>query len=141
MTIDGFSKAEQAVLAAIVAQIIPASADYNQPAADDPVIFADILASGANLRDRLADALASVQVPVDAAQAAEFRQAFPVAAELIQTVTVECYYRDHRAMRALNIAVRPPFPAGYEQVPNDLSLLAPVRARGEIYRKMPVGQK
>lgn len=132
-----FSSDEQAALAAIVGQIIPASDPFDQPGADDPAILHDILVSGADLRGRLSTALASLSrdAAFDAPQAAEFRRAFPEAAELIQTLTVQCYYRDDRVMRALQIDARPPFPAGYTQVPNDFSLLDPVRQRGEIYRK------
>jgi hypothetical protein len=39
-------------------------------------------------------------------------------------------------MRALSIEIRPPFPNGYQQEPNDLTLLEPVRQRGEIFRKV-----
>ncbi len=140
MTGHGFSTDEQATLAAIVAQIIPASTEYGLPGADDPQICEDILKSGAGLHDRLAAGLASLSGTVDASRAAEFRQAFPEAAALLQTLTAECYYRDPRVMRALDIDVRPPFPIGYEQVPNDLSLLEPVRARGQIYRKISLNQ-
>ncbi len=132
-----FSTAEQKAMAAIVGQIIPASDEFAQPGADDPEILNDILTSGAALQGRLATALATlVGKTLDASQAADFRQSFPCAAELIQTLTVQCYYRDARVMLALNIDVRPPFPRGYVQEPNDFSLLEPVRRRGEIYRKV-----
>jgi hypothetical protein len=49
----------------------------------------------------------------------------------------EEYNRDARVMQALSIDVRPPFPHGYIQEPNDFSLLEPVRKRGEIYSKVP----
>lgn len=134
-----FSTKEQKTLAGLVAQIIPASQEFGQPSADDPEIFADILKSGVPLRDRIAPALAHLATsdPLDAAKAAAFRKTFPVEAELIQTLTAQCYYRDARVMQALKIEVRPPFPNGYIQEPNDLSLLEPVRQRGEIYRKLP----
>ena len=140
MTRPAFSPREQAALAALAGQIIPAPETFDQPGADDPLILADMVASGAALQPRLAGALAALAAvpgakPLDAAGAAGFRREFPEAAELIQTLTVQCYYRDARVMRALNIAVRPPFPRGYTQAPNDLSLLDPVRKRGEIYRK------
>jgi len=132
-----FSEAEQRALATLGAQIIPASDIHDQPGADDPEILRDILTSAARLRDTLAPALATLPPGEDisAAQAADFRQAYPDEAELIQTLTVQCYYRDSRVMRALTIQPRPPFPIGYPQDPNDFSLLEPVRARGEIYRK------
>jgi hypothetical protein len=134
-----FSVDEQNALAALVGQIIPASDRYAQPGANDPDILKDILTSGSALRGRLGAALATLPAPhqIDATQAAAFRHAFPVEADLIQTLTVQCYYRDVRVMRALDIDVRPPFPVGYIQEPNDFSLLEPVRQRGEIYRKVP----
>ena len=134
-----FSMDEQKALAAIIGQIIPASVEFGQPGADDPVILSDILTSGSDLQGRLAPALATLRdcKVVDEAKAADFRRRFPAEAGLIQTLTVQCYYRDARVMRALNIDVRPPFPVGYIQEPNDFALLDPVRQRGEIYRKVP----
>lgn len=139
MTEQAFTRGEQAALKALVGQIIPASERFNQPGADDPEILRDILTSGTKLRTRLAAALADLSdaTLMDAAKADAFRRRFPVEAELIQTLTVQCYYRDARVMRALNIDVRPPFPAGYTQEPNDLSLLDPVRDRGELFRRAP----
>lgn len=134
-----FSPTEQAALAALVAQIIPASEAFGQPGADDPAILEDILTTGAHLRDSLAVALASLEggAEMSAIKAAAFRQSFAQEAEAIQTLTAQCYYRDARVMRALNIEVRAPFPKGYSQTPNDFSILDPVRKRGEIYRKVP----
>jgi hypothetical protein len=78
-----------------------------------------------------------VDKAVDVGQATIFRQSFLVEVELLQTLTVQCYYRDARAIQALSIDVRPLFPHGYIQEPNDFSLLEPVHMRGEIYRKAP----
>ena len=50
----------------------------------------------------------------------------------LQTVTL--YYQDDRVMEAIGMEARPPFPKGYEVVAGDLSLLDPVRARGQVYR-------
>ena len=139
MTKNAFSPEHQSALAALVGQIIPASEVYHQPGADDPQIFADILKTGQDLQPKLVAALVTLGdgAGMNAARAEAFRQAFPAEAEIIQTLTVQCYYRDTRVMRALNIDARAPFPKGYQQDPNDLSLLDPVRARGEIYRKVP----
>lgn len=49
----------------------------------------------------------------------------------LQTVTF--YYQDDRVMEAIGMEARPPFPKGYEVVAGDLSLLDPVRARGQVY--------
>lgn len=48
--------------------------------------------------------------------------------------TVACYYQQDRVMSAIGMQVRPPFPQGYEVHFADLTLLDPVRARGQIYR-------
>jgi hypothetical protein len=135
---NGFTLDQQAALKALVGQIIPASEEFNQPGADDPEILKDIIASGSNLQVRLGEALAylSEGTLVDSAKADAFRCTFPVEAELIQNLTIQCYYRDKRVMSALNIDVRSPFPEGYTQEPNDLSLLDSVCKRGEIYRKI-----
>ncbi len=50
----------------------------------------------------------------------------------LQTVTL--YYQDDQVMEAIGLEARPPFPEGYEVVAGDLSLLDPVRARGQVYR-------
>lgn len=44
------------------------------------------------------------------------------------------YYRHPRVLEALGLEARPPFPDGYEQEPNDLSLLDTVRRRPKLYR-------
>ena len=133
-----FSDDEQTSIAAIVAQIIIASMEFTQPGADDSEILNDILTSGAALQGRLGRALATlVDKAVDVGQATIFRQSFLVEVELLQTLTVQCYYRDARVIQALSIDVRPLFPHGYNQEPNDFSLLEPVHMRGEIYRKAP----
>jgi hypothetical protein len=129
---------EQTSNAAIVARIIPASKEFAQPGVDYPEILNDILTSGAALRGRLARPWATlVDKAADAGQASIFRQSFPVETEFLETLTVQCYYRDARVMQALSIDVCPPFPHGYIQEPNDFSLLEPVRKRGEIYSKVP----
>lgn len=50
----------------------------------------------------------------------------------LQTVTL--YYQDDRVMEAIGMEPRPPFPKGYEVLAGDLSLLDPVRDRGQFYR-------
>ena len=44
------------------------------------------------------------------------------------------YYQHPRILDALGIAPRAPHPQGYEMAANDLSLLEPVRRRGNMYR-------
>lgn len=139
LTDHPFSPDQAQAMAVIVAMIIPASPDLDLPGADDPVILADILHSGAKVHSDLAVALAGLG-PDDRGldiDGASFRTAQPAAARLIQTLAVQCYYRDPRVLTALKIEPRPPFPIGFKLGPNDLSLLDPVRQRGAVFRQIP----
>ena len=104
-----FSTDAQKALAAIGAQIIPASDEFDQPGAedgaDDHEILRDILASGAHLRDRLASALVSLSrsKTVDAAQAAEYRRA-PAVSGWIHSVPNDFYCLNRSADVAKLIA-------------------------------------
>ncbi len=48
---------------------------------------------------------------------------------------VECYYLDGRVMTAIGLPPRAPYPDGYSVHRGDLTLLDPVRERGEIWRR------
>lgn len=48
--------------------------------------------------------------------------------------TMTCYYQHDRVLEALGMELRAPSPKGYEVIPGDLMLLAPVRRRGKLYR-------
>ena len=138
MTDQQFTDAERAGLATIAGLIIPASEEHGVPGADDPAILAEIVEAAAPLRAKLSEALAAVddlEGDSAAARGAQFRQSFPAAARLIQTLVVECYYRDARVMIALGMEPRPPFPLGYEIEQGDWSLLDPVRARPPMWRR------
>jgi hypothetical protein len=132
-------------LRCLVGIVIPASAEYDVPGADDEAIFADILSSvGEDLhlvRQALRDLdglsggpFADVPVAGQRALAQRLRDEHPASAKLLAEITVKSYYRDDRVMRSLGMEPRPPFPQGFELEPGDWSLLAPVRARGRIYR-------
>ena len=49
--------------------------------------------------------------------------------------TVECYYLDSRVMTAIGLPSRPPYPDGYSVHRGDLTLLDPVRERGQVWRR------
>ena len=51
--------------------------------------------------------------------------------------TVQCYYRDDRVMRSLDMEARPPFPKGFDVEQGDWTLLDPVRSRPKLYRDAP----
>ena len=48
---------------------------------------------------------------------------------------VECYYLDSRVMKAIGLPPRAPYPDGYSVHRGDLTLLDPVRERGQIWRR------
>lgn len=135
----------QQTLRCIARQMIPASAEYGVPGADDPIIFTDILQSidrdRALLQEALhvVDAMAGgslVELP-EAGQVKrlmEFRTTRPDLAAAIEAAVARCYYRDDRVMASIGMEARPPFPIGYKVKEGDWSMLDPVRARGKIYR-------
>ena len=132
----------------LVGRMIPASAEYGVPGADDEVIFADILAtsrrhtSHVNSALQRLDALAAgTFADLGAAEqntvAESFRNGQSELAGLLAAITVQCYYRDDRVMRSLDMEARPPFPKGFDLETGDWSLLDPVRARPKLYRDAP----
>ncbi len=56
------------------------------------------------------------------------------AANLLQTLATQCYYRDDRVLLSLGMEVRAPFPQGYEVEDGDWSVLDPVRQRDAFHR-------
>lgn len=132
-------------LRALAGAIIPPSATYDVPGADDERVFNDILRSLERDRDDIRRALAHLATlaggafaDLEAARRAEVAAAFreaggaPLAA-LVRVVLL-CYYRDDRVMRSLGQEPRPPFPKGHVVEQGDWSLLDPVRARPPMYR-------
>jgi hypothetical protein len=134
-------------LRALAGAIIPPSAAYDVPGADDDRIFADILGSIERDRDDIHRALAHLAelsggafADLDPARRTEVAAAFresggaPLAA-LVRVVLL-CYYRDDRVMRSLGQEPRSPFPKGHVVEQGDWSLLDPVRARPRMYRRV-----
>jgi len=132
----------------LAALMIPASREYNVPGADDAAIQADILATlgrdSASVRaalDHLARLAGRPLQQLDAAArdavTREFRAQGGVAAAALNRVILQCYYRDDRVLRSLNLELRPPFPKGYDMEQGDWSLLDPVKARPPMWRKAP----
>jgi hypothetical protein len=135
-------------LRAIAGMMIPASAEFDVPGADDPAIQADILATLSRdaglVREaldqlaRLADQpLASLDPVQRDAVAAELRAKGGAAVATLARVVLQCYYRDDRVVRSLGLEPRPPYPKGYVLEDGDWSLLDPVRARPPMWRRAP----
>ena len=132
-------------LRAIAAMIIPASAEFNVPGADDPAIQADIVTTlgrdtspvreALDLLAHLAgQPLAELDPTRREAVATELRAMGGEAVATLTRVVLQCYYRDDRVVRSLRLEPRPPYPRGHVLEDGDWSLLDPVRARRQIWR-------
>ena len=135
-------------LRALCAIMIPASATYGVPGADDDLIFTDILRSlerdtpdartALALLARLAGGSFADLTPARRNEvAAVFKHEGGAPLLALNRVVLLCYYRDDRVMRSLGQEPRPPFPQGHVVEQGDWSLLDPVRARAPFYRRVP----
>ncbi|HKM72245.1 MAG TPA: hypothetical protein VJX94_19670 [Stellaceae bacterium] len=134
-------------LRAIAGVIIPASAEFDVPGADDPAIQADIVATLGRDTSLVREALdelarlagrqplASLDPARREAVALELRAKGGAAVATLTRVVVQCYYRDDRVVRSLGLEPRPPYPKGYVLEDGDWSLLDPVRARPPMWRR------
>jgi len=139
------SPAEIRDLRCVAGMMVPASAEYGVPGADDPAIFADILASLDRDFDAVRAALAALaggsfadldDVGREAAMQA-FEEQGGTAPVTLMRVVVQCYYRDERVVRSLGLEPGPPFPKGRMVEQGDWSLLDPVRVRPKMWRDAP----
>jgi hypothetical protein len=135
-------------LRAIAGVIVPASAEFDVPGADDPMIQADMVATlGRDARlvrealDELARLAGSPLAGLDPdrreAVAMELRATGGAAVATLIRVVLQCYYRDDRVVRSLGLEPRPPYPRGHVLEDGDWSLLDPVRARPPMCRRAP----
>jgi hypothetical protein len=140
--------AQCADLRAIAALIIPASAEFAVPGADDPAIQADIVATLGRdtgmvreALDQLARLAGAPLAALDPARrervAGELRAQGGAAVATLTRVVLQCYYRDDRVVRSLGLEPRPPYPKGHVLEDGDWSLLDPVRARPPFWRRAP----
>lgn len=147
MTYETLTDAEIRDLRALAGLMIPASATYGVPGADDGPIFADIVKSlerdTADAKTALrqlvalsggafADLAAERRVEV----AARFKQEGGAPLFALNRVVLLCYYRDDRVMRSLGQEPRSPFPKGHVVDQGDWSLLDPVRKRPPMWRRV-----
>jgi hypothetical protein len=137
--------AELRDLARLAAFMVPASAEYAVPGADDAEIFADIVRSLGRDRDAVREALAILReiaggdfAGLDEAKAEAVAMMLlgregPVMTALGRAV-LQCYYRDDPVMRALGIGPLPPYPKGRVLEQGDWALLDAVRGRPRMWR-------
>jgi len=129
----------------LVGLMVPESAEYAVPGADDDLIFADIARSLGRDASAVREALAILReiagddfAGLDQAKAAVAAMALlsregRLVAALGRAV-LQCYYRDDRVLRALGIEPQPPFPKGRVLEQGDWSLLDAVRGRPRMWR-------
>lgn len=150
-----FTAEQKRVLAHVLDDIIPASADGRLPAAGalgvadylDQSLGAlpglkAMIAEGLGALDALArrrhpdglDALAPAERAAVLVEHAGSEHSFP---PILILHTFAGYYQDPHVLAALGMPPRAPHPQGYEMGPDDLSLLDPVRQRGKLYRDVP----
>ena len=151
MSSPPLTPAQSRDLASVAAMMIPASAEFGVPAADDPAIFADIVRSLGRDAGPVAaalDALAAMAAlaggtfaDLDAARrdaiAASWRADAHSGAGIVARVILQTYYRDDRVVRSLGLDPGPPFPRGNVLEGGDWSLLDDVRARPPMWRQAP----
>jgi hypothetical protein len=145
MNDQSLTDAEIGDLRSLAGLIIPASARYGVPGADDDIIFADIVNSIGRDHQRVREALAllrtlaegplaALDLAARAEVAARLRAAGNAAVGVLARIVLLCYYRDERVMVSLGLEARPPFPKGHVIEQGDWSLLDPVRTRPPIWR-------
>ena len=145
---DALTSSQRDDLRSIAGMIIPASAKYAVPGADDAAIQAEILrtigrdtAAVRAALDHLARLAGKPLADLDHARrdevAREFRTTGGAAAATLVRVVLQCYYRDDRVLRSLGLELRAPFPLGYPLEQGDWSLLDPVKARPSTLRRTP----
>jgi hypothetical protein len=138
------TNAHLVLLRQLAGRIIPASAEYGVPGADDEAIFQEIVdalqPNMAPVRDMLAG-LEPGHVGEPPADTDALIQRLGASHEMafaaLIAAVAQCYYRDDRVMRSLGMEIRPPFPKGFEVDEGDWSLLDPVRARPRFWRDAP----
>ena len=145
---ETLTKVQRDDLRTIAAMMIPESAEYKVPGADDRAIQADILATlGRDTEpvraalDHLARLAGKPLAELDPARrdavVQEFRATGGNAAATLSRVILQCYYRDDRVLRSLGHELRAPFPKGHALEQGDWSLLDPVKARPAALRRAP----
>ncbi len=135
-------------LRAFAGTMIPASARYGVPGADDDMIFTDITRSIERDRDDVGLALNRLAALAggrfgDLSDERRLAVANALRAEggpgpaALARIVLLCYYRDDRVMQALGQEPRSPFPQGHTVEQGDWSLLDPVKKRKPFYRSVP----
>jgi hypothetical protein len=133
-TTSALSPAETETFRHIAGLMIPADPAYGMPAASDPAIFADILASLGRDLQSVRQAVSTLGNIVDEATVQAFLSAPTQTAAALGRAVLQAYYRDDRVLLALGHEARSPFPKGHVVEQGDWSLLDPVKNRPQLWR-------
>ena len=128
----------------LAAFMVPASAEYGVPGADDAAIFADIVRSLGRDRGAVRTELSMLSeiaggdfAGLDEAKAETAATTLLSGESSVVTAlgraVLQCYYRDNRVVRTLGLEPRPPYPKGHVLEPGDWSLLDAVRGRPRMW--------
>lgn len=136
-------------LVSILNLIIPASEEFNMPAAS----VIDILSHLREMESSQAGMIGNALTVLDSIVVndkvkgihsmkesdrekcvAEFADLHPELWQLLVQNTMVCYYQNEQVLAALGMNSQP-YPKGNEFAPSDLSLLDPVRQREKFYRE------
>ena len=146
---DPMNSGQRAILDAVLDMIVPPSADGRMPGAAQVGVPAWLIAEASDAlprlreeldeidrraRERFAGGFAALSADQRQSLLDEIRSRDPSFMSRLALETVTCYYLHDRVLEGLGMEARPPAPKGYQVVQGDLSLLAPVRARGKIWR-------
>jgi hypothetical protein len=137
--------AELCDLRRLAGYMVPASAEYRVPGANDEAIFGDIVRSLGRDRSAVRKILAMLREMaggdfsgLDDAKAEAMATALLARGGSDMTAlgraVLQCYYRDDRVFIALGLEPRPPFPRGHALEQGDWSMLDRVRGRPRMWR-------
>ena len=143
------SEAQMRLFASVLDALIPPSEDGSHPGAGELGLAEILLKKVPELIPVLARGLAALCEEMENRQWADFgAMAAAEKRSLLERVnlrepgflpgllfqTYANYYQQPRALEALGLEARPPYPRGHELEVGDLSLLDPVRGRQRLYR-------
>jgi hypothetical protein len=124
---------QQAILAALLDTLVPASEDGAMPSAADVDFRTYLRDQAEDFLPELSAALAAFEpefagLPSSerCALVTEFSNTDPRRFQALLTRVYDCYYQDDRVRGAIGVATGAPFPQGNEVAAGDLSLLDPV---------------
>ena len=144
------SAEQQETLRQLLDEIIPADPTRNKPSAAEIGVLAYLLDQDSAYLTELRVELDTLDEHAQAQTGRRFvestgttrteltetcKREHPQIFQRLVAHTAACYYQDGRAMQAIGLPPRPPYPEGYTVRRGDLTLLEPVRQRGSIWRR------